>query len=115
MTGINIYENQQSATIVLKERVDAFTAVELRQHCDTLLSRGVTQFVIDLSQTPVIDSAGIAVLVNLFKRSRQVGGSMKLTKTMSPAAQRILRLTRFDQIFETIEQHEVSYQRRLAA
>lgn len=107
MTGITIYENHHTATIVLKERVDAFTASELRQQCDALFSRGVTKFVIDLSQTPAIDSAGIAVLVSLFKRSRQVGGYMKLTKVMSPAAQRILHLTRFDQIFETTEGQEV--------
>lgn len=107
MTGINIYENHHTATIVLKERLDAFTAAELRQQCDVLFSHGVTKFIIDLSQTPVIDSAGIAVLVTLFKRARQVGGYMKLTKGMSPAAQRILHLTRFDQIFETIEEQEV--------
>ena len=112
MTGITIYQNRHTALLTLQERVDALTAIELRKACDSLFACGVTHFVIDLSQTPVIDSAGIAVLVNIFKRCRQLNGAMKLSKTLSPAAQRILRLTRFDQIFETVEQREVE---RLAA
>ena len=106
MTGITIYQNHHTAILLLKERVDALTAGEFRQCCDALLASGVTHFVVDLTQTPVIDSAGIAVLVHLFKRCRQVGGSMKVTQTMSPAAQRILHLTRFDKIFETMEEKE---------
>lgn len=107
MTGITIYQNRNTAILSLKERVDALSAIELRKVCDSLFACGTTNFVIDLSQTPVIDSAGIAVLVNIFKRCRQLNGAMRLSKTMSPAAQRILRLTRFDLIFETIEQREI--------
>lgn len=107
MTGIIIYQNRHTVILNLKERIDALTAIELRKTCDTLFDRGITHFVIDLSQTPVLDSAGTAVLVNVFKRCRQANGAMKLSKTMSPAAQRILRLTRFDQIFEMMEQRDV--------
>lgn len=107
MTGITIYQNRNTAILTPQERVDALTAMELRKTCDSLFACGTTHFVIDLSQTPVIDSSGIAVLVNIFKRCRQINGTMKLSKTLSPAAQRILRLTRFDQIFETIEQREI--------
>lgn len=107
MTGITIYQNRDTAILTLKERVDALSAIELRKTCDSLFACGITHFVIDLSQTPVIDSSGIAVLVSIFKRCRQINGAMKLSPMLSPAAQRILHLTRFDQIFETIEQREI--------
>lgn len=103
MSGIDVYENQQSALLVLKEGVDARTAANFRRLCDDLLARGVTHFLIDLSQTQTMDSAGISVLVHLFKQCRTIGGTMKIGKTMSPAARRILRLTRFDRIFEAID------------
>ncbi|MEZ4729863.1 MAG: STAS domain-containing protein [Caldilineaceae bacterium] len=86
MTGTTTYPNRHTAILTLKERVDALTAAEFRQYCESLFASGITHFVIDLSQTPVIDSAGIAVLVNIFKHCRQAGGAMKLTKAMSPAA-----------------------------
>lgn len=107
MTGITIYQHRNTAILSLKERVDAVSASELRKVCDSLFACGTTHFIIDLSQTPVIDSSGIAVLVNIFKRCRQLNGTMKLSQALSPAAHRILKLTRFDLIFETIEQREI--------
>ncbi|MCE7979937.1 MAG: anti-sigma factor antagonist [Caldilinea sp. CFX5] len=109
MTGIDVYETQQSALLMLKEGVDALTVARFRHLCDELLARGTTHFIIDLSQTQTMDSAGIAALVYLFKRCRTVGGTMKISKTISPAARRLLRLTRFDRIFETIDIHHRSF------
>lgn len=105
MTGIDVYENQENAHLVVKEGVNASTVANFRRLCDALLARNVIHFVIDLSQTPTMDSAGMAVLVSLYKQCRAVGGSMKIGQTMSPAARRILRLTRFDQIFEIVDLH----------
>lgn len=109
MSRINIYENRHTAIISIKDRVDMLSAIEFRNASNALFDQGVTHFIIDLSQTPMINSAFIAVLVGIFKRSRQVGGYMKLVKAMPPATQRILHLTRFDQIFEMIEQKEVEH------
>jgi anti-sigma B factor antagonist len=109
MFGIDVYENHQSALLVLKGGVDALTVAKFRHLCDDLLARGVTHFLIDLSQTQIMDSAGIAVLVYLFKQCRAVGGAMKINNTMSPAARRILRLTRFDRIFDLVDIHQDSF------
>lgn len=108
MTGIDVYENQQNAHLVVKEGVTASTVANFRRLCDALLARNIIHFVIDLSQTPTMDSAGMAVLVSLYKQCRAVGGSMKIGQTMSPAARRILRLTRFDHIFEIVDLHRHS-------
>lgn len=109
MTGIDVYEKQYSVLLILKEGVDALTVAKFRHLCDDLLARGITHFIIDLSQTPIMDSAGIAALVYLFKRCRMVGGAMKISKTISPAARRFLRLTRFDHIFETVDIHHRAF------
>lgn len=96
---------QLSRTVVVapKERLDAFSAPQMRERLETLLAEGVTQFVIDLSQTPFLDSAGMAVLVSLLKRARQAGGDVKLVKPTSDAVLRILQLTRFDKVFDMLD------------
>jgi anti-anti-sigma factor len=50
-----------------------------------------------------MDSAGMAVLVSLLRRSRQAGGSVKLIWPRSEAVRRTLQLTQFDRIFEFVE------------
>lgn len=96
---------QVSRTVVVapQERIDAFNASHLREQLDTLLAGGAVNFVIDLSDTPFLDSSGMAVLVSLLKRARQAGGDVKLVKPSSEAVQRILQLTRFDKVFEMLD------------
>lgn len=91
------------ATIAPTEALHAFNASSLRKQCDTLLASGVQTFIIDLSKTPSIDSAGMAVLVSLLKRSRQQGGNVKLVRSQAAAVQRMFRLTQFDQVFEMLD------------
>ncbi len=91
-----------------QDRVDAFSAGELRERVDQLVAEGVRQFVIDLSNVPFLDSAGMAVLVSLLKRARQAEGDVKLVWPKEEAAQRILRLTRFDRVFAMADSVEAA-------
>lgn len=84
-------------------RVDTFTSVNLRNQLETLLTEGVSKFVIDLSNVTFLDSAGMAVLVSVLKRARQAGGDVKLVWPKEEPAQRILRLTKFDRVFEMVD------------
>lgn len=90
------------ATVRLDYRVDAFTAPALRSELDQLFDAGKSSFIVDLSDTPFMDSAGMAVLISLLRRSRQHGGDVKLIRPRSESVMRILQLTRFDRVFEFI-------------
>ena len=79
--------------------LDAF-----RSRTEDLLASGVSRFVIDLTEVPFLDSAGMAVLVSLLKGARQLGGDAKLVWPRLEAAQRVLRLTKFDQVFELFDE-----------
>lgn len=81
------------------QRIDAFSASNLRAQLEQILESGVQRFVLDLSGVPFLDSAGMAVLVSLLKRARQVGGDVQLVWPAEEAARRILRLTKFDRVF----------------
>ena len=81
-------------------RIDAFTAPQLRAEVDRWLEQGATQFVLDLSDVGFLDSSGLAALVSLLKRARQAGGDVKLILPRLESAQRILKLTKFDRVFD---------------
>ncbi len=96
------------AIVVVRDRIDAFNAPELRGRLDQLLAEGITRFVLDLSDVPFLDSAGMAVLVNLLKRARSAQGDVRLVWPKREETQRILRLTKFDRVFEIAETQEAA-------
>jgi anti-anti-sigma factor len=81
-------------------RLEAFTVGSLRQQQDSLLDDGARNFIVDLSETTFMDSAGMAALVSLLKGARSAHGEVALVRPQEPAAYRILALTRFDQVFK---------------
>ena len=83
-------------------RLDAFNIADLRDAVTDYLDQGICQLVIDLSQTTFFDSAAMAVLVSGLKRSRQLGGDLKLVSPQVEEAQRIFHLTRFDRVFDMV-------------
>ena len=91
------------SVITLSERLDVLSAPALQAKLEALMDDGVIHFVLDLSQTPFLDSAGMAVMVTLLKRARQAGGDVKLVSPQAEAARRILHLTKFDRVFDIAE------------
>ncbi|HAJ38101.1 MAG TPA: anti-anti-sigma factor [Chloroflexi bacterium] len=92
----------RTVTIAIKERLDVVTAPQLKAEVERLLDEGVVEFVIDLADTPFMDSAGMAVLVTLLRRCRMKGGNVKLVWPRAEPVQRTLTLTRFDHVFEIL-------------
>jgi anti-anti-sigma factor len=90
-------------SFALVGRLDAFDAPALRKMCDETIDQGVIHLVFDLGEVNMIDSAGLAVLVSALKRTRLAGGDVRLIWPRAEAATRILKLTKFDQVFKSIE------------
>lgn len=95
------------AAITLKGRLDAFEAPALRKICDDYISNEFSHFVFDLTDVAMLDSAGLAVLVSVLKRARLKNGDVRLVWPREEAASRILKLTKFDQVFVSIEKSEI--------
>ena len=97
---LNVYKaTDKIYVLAITGRLDAFTVEKLREEQTRLLEEGVNRFVVNLSQTTFIDSAGMSAMVSLLKRSRLSSGNVVLVKPTNQAAYRILTLTRFDQVF----------------
>ena len=83
-------------TIVrLDGALDAPAASALRDRLIGLLHPGTRLLVLDLSQVPSCDSAGLAVLVGAERRARTLGIVMRLAAPSVPVA-KLLRLTGLD-------------------
>ncbi len=94
-------------SIVLSGRLDAFDAPALRKICDEFIDAGVIHLVFNLTDVKMIDSAGLAVLVSALKRTRIGGGDVRLVWPREEAAARILKLTKFDQVFTSIDPSQI--------
>ena len=94
-------------TITLKGRFDAFEAPAIRKICDEYIANDFIHFVFDLTDISMLDSAGLAVLVSALKRTRLQNGNVRLVWPKAEDAARILKLTKFDQVFALIKLSEV--------
>lgn len=99
----NIFSNKPTNEIIvikLSDRVDTFSAPDLREYLSRLLSQGKYNFIADLTAVTFLDSAGLAALVNLLKEARDQGGDVKIILPENQNVQRIFSLTRFDRVFD---------------
>jgi anti-sigma B factor antagonist len=90
--------SERRVVLALKGRLDALTALELKEEMAERVDAGQVELVVDLSGVPFIDSSGLAALVSGLKAARQAGGSLKLAG-LNEQALTVLRLTRLDRVF----------------
>jgi anti-sigma B factor antagonist len=76
--AVNTEVDDNVAIIDLKGEVDLYTAPEFKQHLLKQIEGGVTQIIVDFSDTTFIDSTTLGVLVGGVKRLRPVGGQLVL-------------------------------------
>ena len=101
---INVSEHTYRVVVISPVgRLDAFTVPALREQITKFSDDGVLYFVLDLSGVSFMDSAGVTVLVSLLRRTRPLGGNVKLVRPTQDAAMRVLRLTKMDQAFTILD------------
>jgi anti-sigma B factor antagonist len=88
-----------SATVLSIEGVlDALTVPEIRPAIDDLVMARPASVTVDLSGLRLIDSSGVGLIVSLYKRCKEHGGTVRLTGIASqPLA--IFKLLRLDRVF----------------
>ncbi len=76
----------------LAGELDIASAPALREELLSLLQRGSSRLVIDLSKVSFCDASGLAVLVSTGRRARLLGGFLRLA-AVSPQVSRVLQVT----------------------
>lgn len=87
------------AVVVLGGSVDADHADRLGDVFGELLAAGRHDFVVDLKDVAVVDGAGLAQLVGLFKRVRIGPGDVRLAG-VTPWVKVVLSMTRLNRVFD---------------
>jgi anti-sigma B factor antagonist len=90
------------AVVVLGGCVDAAHAEQLHGVFGGLLADGLHDFVIDLTDVKVVDGAGLAELVGLFKRVRIGPGDVRLCGS-PPWVKVMFVMTRLNRVFQAFD------------
>ena len=104
--GTALDDPHHGATLVLAGRLDALRALPLRAELDELVVQAATherRVLVDLSEVDFVDSAALAALVRLRRQCLDAGVDLALVRPRHPDAQRIFRLTQFDEVFVMLE------------
>jgi anti-sigma B factor antagonist len=95
------------ALVTLTGEVNADNADQLHAAFGELLAAGDHDFVIDLGGVIVIDGAGLAELVNFFKRVRIGPGDVRLCRF--PTWVKVMfAMTRLNKVFDSFETREAA-------
>lgn len=90
---------QEDVKITLAKDFAIQEAAELREKAYELIGQGHYRFVMDFSHCEFIDSSGLGVLVSIYKRCAEKGGTVRILH-MKPQVMKIFQLTRLDKVFD---------------
>ena len=106
MLEIHIEENEDYTLCRPSGELDAYTVGTFREALTKLA--GHPKLLIDLSEVPFMDSAGLGALIGGIRRAREADGAVAVACSR-PALTRLLHTTGFDRIVpvtESIEEAE---------
>lgn len=84
--------------MTIPENFSVNEASKFRETTYALLKESPVSFELDFSKCQFIDSTGLGVLVGLYKKCVEFGGTVVLTH-LSSNVDSVIRMTRLDQIF----------------
>ncbi len=87
----------------LSGEVDAYTVGEFRETLSNI--ENVHWLIIDLSEVPFMDSAGLGALIGAIRRVREGGGDVAVV-SKNPGLNKLLHTTGFDRIVPVTESIE---------
>lgn len=95
MLEINVEPTESYHICRLVGEVDAYTVSEFRDALGGI--EGVSRLIIDLSEVPFMDSAGLGALIGGIRRVRESDGDVGVIST-TESLNRLLHTTGFDRI-----------------
>ena len=91
--------------IAVRGEIDLFTAPELKQKLTDAIEAGTTRIVVDLTETTVLDSTALGVLIGAVKRLRSREGALVIVNVDQNIA-KTFEITGLDQIFTILSTRE---------
>jgi anti-sigma B factor antagonist len=103
---IQATKTEQALVVTIEGSVDALTAESASRSLNELLEAGWSRFVLDLGHVDFMSSAGIRVILDALKKSRQQGGDLCLASAQDGVFRslEISGLTRVLKTFPTVDE-----------
>ena len=98
MTIRTVPINEDCVVVTLDGRFDAGNADAAKETLKRVIDGNVRTVIVDLTQVPFIDSAGLSTLVSSLKRARSTGGNVLLSG-VQPQTRTVFNLTMLDRVF----------------
>lgn len=105
--SLRVQRESERVVVEVEGELVAANRGELRDVILAQLDDGAQEFVIDFLKTRYIDSSGLSVLVNLWKRIREEGGDLRLAN-LSEDLRSYFQLARLDGVFRMADSQETA-------
>lgn len=95
----SVEKDDSNCKMTIKGDINFESAKELKNAFDSLLKEGIKNIILDLTHVPVSNSTGIGTLLMLYKKLKQIEGSLKIDG-IHPNLYSMLKLVKIDTIIE---------------
>ncbi|MCD6462170.1 MAG: STAS domain-containing protein [Thermotogae bacterium] len=101
--NLSYVEEQDKGIVHVKGDVDAYHTGELKKYVmDIIKNLEKSTLVLDMSEVPYIDSAGLGTLVSILREARLAKKAFVLAG-LKPNVMRIFEITRLDKVFKIVD------------
>ena len=100
-----IRENGDIVIIDINGEIDLYHANDLRQQIKEFQETGKVKIIVNLKETPYIDSSGIGVLTSNLRALQKSGGDLKICHLQDPV-QKIFEFSKLNTLFQIFETEE---------
>ncbi len=101
-----VSRDQDLVVLALKGEIMFGDCLRIKQSLHEVIQESDRYFVIDLSEVPFMDSAGLGLIVSLLKMAAERGGRLALASPQQ-GIRRLFHMTRCDQViplYDTVEE-----------
>ncbi|MFJ8271653.1 STAS domain-containing protein [Streptomyces sp. NPDC094154] len=95
---IRHHDENDWTVIEIRGEVDVHTVPRIREDLGKRIQAGRHRLIVDLTDTTLMDSTGLGLLVGIHKRIRARAGALRLV-IVDPDIRQIFTITSLDQIF----------------
>ena len=84
--------------IRIGKTLDFRNAADFKQHCQTLVDQGVHSFILDFTDTGILDSTGLGAIFSVYRQVSPLAGQVVFASVSRPV-QVVVQLTRTYKVF----------------
>ena len=100
--NIKAREEGNVSVVAVEGDLDARSAMGLKLALNEKIEAGNVRILVDLSEVPYVDAAGLGVLVSGFKNATRQSGDLRLCG-LQPDVKSLFELTRLNKVFQIFE------------